>query len=603
MTDDKEIKSEELDSDNLALELNFAPSWARSDPDANLQRFRNADYSQDGEESRSSGGRRDGGRERRPRREFDRDRRGGERDRMSRPPRREFNRDRPRSDAPHRRESNPGIQQEGNRDRRPQGDHQRRFSREDRPALPIEIRTLPEQRALGGVIRRIQTSHRAFPLRDIAWLFLNNPASCLLRLEPNKDEQNLSLFQCKVCGMPGLTEEEIRKHLETHHMEDFFDVEEVDCDPPSGTFLCVARCGMSGELLGPPNHHSFNARVHEMLRTRYPDMSEEAYRSRIEMVRDPEVIEQWRQQCTKKKIFRRKDAAGGLPAPAPAGAESDAGQTAAEESPKAPPMERDVAEMIFMREIVPTQVSEVKHLTCTSAIALQTPSRPLFYAIRGMLDRERRFPVSLFFALRGAFRHRKLHIFRANDPKGPEFVMLREPTVLDQEHVVQMLKDVLAYVTEHPGCTDVEMLEAVAKSDAEKKEAWNQLSWLDDKGHVIHYYNGVLSAPMPNPAFHFLPGEKGAPKGQSVTQPETSPLETAGAEKAPEAAAPAEKPAEAPVHPSEPVAAAGEPAQAVEPVAGIPAEPPAGEPAQAVEPVPEAPAEPPAGEPAVTPAE
>ena len=57
------------------------------------------------------------------------------------------------------------------------------------PPLPLEIRVLPEQKALGAVIRRIQTSHRAFPLRDIAWLFLDNPASCLIRVEPVKDQQ------------------------------------------------------------------------------------------------------------------------------------------------------------------------------------------------------------------------------------------------------------------------------------------------------------------------------------------------------------------------------------------------------------------------------
>jgi len=378
------------------------------------------------------------------------------------------------------------------------------------PPLPLEIRVLPEQKALGAVIRRIQTSHRAFPLRDIAWLFLDNPASCLIRVEPVKDQQ-LPLFQCKVCGLPALSEEEIRAHLVNRHMDDFFDVEEVSCEPPAGTFVCVARCGLSGTLLGPPNHHSFNSKVHEMLRTRYPNMSEEGYRARIETVRDPEVIEQWRQQCTKKKIYRRKGAMPTVVEPVAPEAEGVAAGADAETepAPKAPPMERDVAELVFMREILPEQVAGARHLICTAAVALQTPSRPLYFALKDTLNRERRFPASLFFALRGAFRHRSLYLFRVNDPKGQDFVMLKAPAVLDPAHAVQALREVLTYVNEHPACTKAEMVTALAGGDAAKiKETLVQLAWLVEKGHVVDYYNDVLSSPLDYPAFRFLPGEK-----------------------------------------------------------------------------------------------
>ncbi len=389
-----------------------------------------------------------------------------------------------------------------------------RPQRPEYPPLPLDIRVLPEQKALGAVIRRIQTSHHAFPLRDIAWLFLDNPASCLIRVEPVKDQQ-LPLFQCKVCGLPALTEDEIRAHLVNRHMDDFFDVEEVTCEPPAGAFVCVARCGLSGELLGPPNHHSFNSKVHEMLRTRYPNMAEETYRSRIETVREQEVIEQWRQQCTKKRIYRRKGAAPTVIEPLPGDGQADGvpAEMAAETepAPKAPPMERDVAELVFMREILPEQISSVRHLICTAAVGMQTPSRPLYFALKDTLNRERRFPASLFFALRGAFRHRKLHLFRVNDPKGQDFVSLKPGVSLEPAHTVQTLRDVLIYVNDHPACTKVEMVTALAGGDETKiKETLVQLAWLVEKGHVIAFYNDVLSAPLDYPAFRFLPGEKQA---------------------------------------------------------------------------------------------
>jgi hypothetical protein len=533
MSDNKEVKPAEQDNGEIVLDLNFAPSWARSSPEAHIKRLQNERYDDDFADQRSHRNEPGDRYERRPkrrdfadapRRSFDRksQRRGGERSKdaeMRRPDSRGAFADL-KADTP---APTPAPQHGGERRRR-QGEY--RPARQEVPQLPLEIRVLPEQKALGAVIRRIQTSHRAFPLRDIAWLFLDNPASCLIRIEAAKDQQ-LPLFQCKVCGMPALSEEDVRAHLMSRHMEDYFDVEEVDCEPPTGSFVCVAKCGLSGVLLGPPNHHAFNTKVNEMLRTRYAGMSEENYRARIESIRDPEVIEQWRQQCTKKLIYRRKGVAEpvALDEP-PAAADGEApegavaqGEVVEEEAPpRPPPMERDIAELVFTREIVPAQIASVRHMVCTAAVAMQTPSRPLYFALKDMLQRERRFPASLFFALRGAFRHRKLHLFRVNDARGPDFVMLRQAVVLDPAHTVQTLREILTYIAENPACTKTEMVKALADGDEEKiKEVLVQLAWLVEKGHVIEYYNEVLSVPQEYPVFRLLPGEKqsGGRKGEA----------------------------------------------------------------------------------------
>ena len=592
--------SKDEKENDIILDLNFAPSWARSSPNANLQRLKKSDRFENGEDEdfqRRGRDKKGGGHDHRQRRDFD-DRPPRDSDRR---PSRDFDRDRkgPRSDMPrpesrgavvdfgHPARPGPGPRPQFRDDRRDdsRGDDRRRpndgggYRPRDReppqqPALPLDVRVLPEQKALGAIIRRIQTSHRAFPLRDIAWLFLDNPNSCLIRIEPLKD-QPMQLFQCKVCGYPALSEEEIRGHLVNRHLEDFFDAEDVDCEPPSGSFNCVARCSLSGELLGPPNHHSFAAKVQEMLRTRYATLSEEAYRSRIEMVRDTEAIETWRQQCTKKKVYRRKGAAiqEEPPAPAGEGGEDAAAETAAEPPPKAPALTREVAELVFMREIVPAQLTSAKHLICTAGVATQTSSRPLGMMLRDMLSRERRFPASLFFALRGAFRHRKLYLFRTNDPKGIDFVMLKTPSVLDATHTVKILQDILTHVEAHPACTKVELVTALGGAEeVKRKEVLIQLAWLVERGHVIEFYNDVLSIPREFPAFRLLPGEKGY----------QGPRPSASAQQAAAPAAPA-APAEEPAVPAEePVATAEEPV--------VEAEPPAVE----TEPPPEAEAEAPA---------
>lgn len=514
---EKSKSGDNVDSNDLTRELTFAPSWARVSSDTNLERLRGHEYrdynDQDSQRTDRRARRDDDGsdRNRRDANKQGRDRRAPRRDvgtRDARAVRAEPSRD-PFSFA--NAKSAPAFSRGEPRG----GDRSAQFvPREQKPALPLEVRVLPEQKALGGVIRRIQTSHRAFPLRDIAGLFLDNPASCLIRIEPLKDQQ-LPLFQCKICGLPTLSEVELRTHILAKHLPDFFDVEEVDCEAPTGVFNCVAKCGLSGELLGPPNHHSFSSKVQELLRTRYATMSEETFRARIEMVRDADVIEQWRQQCTKKKVYRRKDFV-------PTASEAPAEGESAEPLPKAPPLSREAAEALFIREILPKQMASVRHLVCTASIAMQTPSKSLFFAFKDALHRERRFPASLFFALRGAFRHRKLHLFRVNDAKGADFVMLRIPSALEPTSMVQTLKDVLTYIVEHPACTKLEMLTALGgDNEAVRKELLVQLAWLIEKSHVIEYYNDVLSVPSEYPAFRTLQGEKqaGADRRPSAAAP------------------------------------------------------------------------------------
>jgi hypothetical protein len=516
-------------NEEITLDLDFAPSWARKDPTEHIKTVRASRFDDDSRSQSRGDGYRSRGR--------NESWREGNR-RNDRFPRGDRNKEGRRSERrPHRKDDF-----EGNFGGKPQsgfnpaaagraaaaipGETERydtlrqRDERGFRGApragystLPLEIKVLPEQKALGGVIRRIQSSHKAFPLRDIAWLFLDKPASCLIRIAQQK-ENPVPIFQCKVCGMPTLTEDEMQSHLLNRHLDEFFDVEEVECEPPSGQFVCVMRCGLSGELLGPPNHHSFNTRVHEMLRIRYPEMSEEAYRRKIESVREPEAIEQWRQACTMKKIYRRKNPETPvadnpeLNATSESPAETEP-QNSEDAQIKAPPMERDVAELVFRREMINQHYSEVKHLVCIANIALQTSSRPLYFVIREMIQREKRFPTSLFFALRGAFRHRKLYLFRANDPKGPDFVMQNKPTELDSECVIDLIKEILAFIHDNPACTKVELIKKMAGSDEVRiKEILRQLAWLIDKGNIIEFYNDVLSAPVEYPPFRLLPGEK-----------------------------------------------------------------------------------------------
>ena len=431
--------------------------------------------------------------------------------------------------------------------------------REDRPPrefvkpLDVDVRILPGQKQLGEFIRRIQSApFMAYPLKQLADFFLEHLEACVLRVAPKKGAAEPVVFhQCKACGAVAFSEEELMAHVVAAHLGDYYVCEEVACEAPKGAFTCVAKCGLSGELLGPPNLHGYDARVREMVRTRFPNMSEEAYRARIEMVRDAETVEAWRASATKKTIYRRKETQPQAPAPA-----ADEGEAAA---PVAPAIEREAAELEFRRTIAPSLLSSPKTVDLAADLALKSSNRAFVFACRDALAREKRFPASLFYALRGAFHHRKLQFFRANDPRGPEFVIAVKPAPLDLAHAIPELAELVTYVEAHPYQAPGAVVAALAAGDAAKgQNVKAHIMWLLEKGHLVCYANGGgLVPPAEHPRWRPQPRKQPpAPPKAEPPKAEPSKAEEKKQESVPEAPAvetAAEVPAPEPPPPETPV--------------------------------------------------
>ena len=360
----------------------------------------------------------------------------------------------------------------GNGERRP------RFEERPRP-MDVDVKILPEPKALGTIIRKLQQDFHAYKLKDLAYFLLDNPSSVLLKVTPRKADgadaarqaPSPVFHQCKACTFAATSADAVAAHAVAEHLADYYDVKEVECEPPKGNFSCVAKCGLSGVLLGPPNVHDFNATVREMIRTRYPGMSEADYRSRIVMVRDQEAIEEWRKGCVKKTVFVAKGA----------------GEGAAQ-------LTRDQAEAEFRRNVLPSMLDRPKALLVTAEAALKSQEKPFLWAVRDALEAERRAPYAMIYALRGAFHHRKMTFFRANDPRGPEFVVGHELKEFDGAHAIPELAKIASFVAENP----CQPKAAICGEDAESEK---HLSWLVSTGHVVAFTNGVYSAVEKNPKY------------------------------------------------------------------------------------------------------
>lgn len=459
-----EAREEPAAQNDSVLELNFVPSWARQPPAQAAYR----DYE-----------------ERPPRRGGEHRQRPDDRDR------------RPRPDGRQRRD---GSGKRDRRDRRPGREvPARQAVTPEQPATErffVKISFIPSRPAIAGLAAAIRQAHRAYPLFELALRLLAKPATHLVILDPMENPSRKgrgTLFQCKNCGRVFLLREELDAHLMRTHFADFFKAETVETDPPKGNFSLVARCRLSGELLGPPNHHSYNQRLLELHSTRFPHMSLDSYRQHIETVRDPALIEKWKDETRKQTVYHMPDKAD------------------------APPLKRNEAESMFMEKHVPGMISEVKRAILPAEVAHDLDHPLLRSLVQKAFESEKRNPFGLTMALRPSLRHVGFHFFRTRNRM--TFVTPIAPRPLNPDYAIESISEVLKHLDAHPGCKRQELVEHLRPGtpvDAPEAHALlSPLNWLIEKGHVIEFGDGSLSVPRsgnppPKQASHGKPAPASA---------------------------------------------------------------------------------------------
>lgn len=236
-------------------------------------------------------------------------------------------------------------------------------------------------------------------------------------------------------GLPFESDEAAVSHVLSRHLDKFFDTAEVEVDPPKGNFQVINKCGITGELLGPPNYHRYNQIVQQHYAAKIGSrMAFEAFRSRIETVRDPEVVNQWLAKMKKTTRYTWKlDAKPAAPAAAAPAAEAPAEGAPADAAPAAP------AEQPAAPSTVPTfdalEDARMHLLTHAREKVVRTTENGRFHgkvldtlppgeirrAVEGALERQRRFPLDTANALRGRLRREHFTIFKKGS-KGVSYV-------------------------------------------------------------------------------------------------------------------------------------------------------------------------------------
>src|SRR4030095_5880334 len=169
------------------------------------------------------------------------------------------------------------------------------------PKLPeISIRFLPRQSVFENVITQIKSGSFAYSLFALARLFLEKPGRYEVCLTAKAEVPVYQLGD----GVVSVDREFLDRNAFRFAQRDFYHIDVVENDPIKGNFSNVARCRLSGTLLGPTNYHTYQPQLRSLYEQRFSRrMSFAEYQRQVEIVSDPALVEHWKDEARKVTTY------------------------------------------------------------------------------------------------------------------------------------------------------------------------------------------------------------------------------------------------------------------------------------------------------------
>ena len=485
----------------------------------------------------------------------------------------------------------------------------------------------PEDTGFAAMVKAVRASCRTYQLFEITKAVLEKNdrfVVVLQRARPARPERNSNapvptgegdaaakpstekpapLYMSLPDHLPFDTEEAAIQHVLGNNLAAFFETQDVEIDAPKGNFPIINKCGITGELLGPPNYHRYQQILQQHHAAKLTRMPFERFRESIVSVREPEVAAQWLEKMKKATRYTWK----GIPSKSgttippfettppvevPASAE---GAPAAEAAPAAPaPVAPPAisfdniedARLYLLANARDKVVRAVENVRFHGKLIEKLPPGEIRRALEGHVERQRRFPLDTANALRGRLRRENFTIFKKGS-RGVSYVCavkrrFRVPGQVFSETIASLIdfieKHPMIHVKDLPKAflsIDVAAVTAAAApapegtapasqvpfaglpaDQAEKlRKMGNDLRWLVMEGYVTEFSDGKLFSPPPMAPQAAKKAEAGEEEHDPIDFPEAH----ASAAPKPDSAPPQAAPVETPAPVSEPVVSAEEP--------------------------------------------
>jgi len=359
----------------------------------------------------------------------------------------------------------------------------------ERPLPPITVKFLPRSAAFDNVVAQIKSNTVAYSLFALTRLFLEKPTRYELKLTAPAE---ISLFQLGGSGAVSADRDFLERSAFRLSKSHFYKIDITETEPIKGNFTNVARCRLSGTVLGPTNHHDYQRRLRNLYEQRFSRrMSFAEYQHKIEIISDPAVVEKWKEEARKQTTFT----------------------TLREEPPQTFSSETE-AERHFRHHYLEGLIQTVAEVTISTA---QIADRVLRHVVEEAWTRETKSPSAMMQELATRFREHGLYIFRHR--RGMLFVsrIYPRPFTNEQTAVSSQVRTIVDAIAASPRIGRRELADKLivdlAEEEAERAKLAlaSDLLWLISAGHVMEFNDGSLD----------LPRAKSKPKEKATPEAET----------------------------------------------------------------------------------
>jgi len=462
------------------------------------------------------------------------------------------------------------------------GGDRRDDRREERPAPPaplpeLNVAFIPEERGVEQLARQIKVTGRAYPLFKIALLILQKAERYSVQLTKKSGAAAQPLFACALDETPWTNEDEAVAHVLKNHFATFYNAERTATEPPKGVYTFVAQCGLSGEVLGPPNHHDYQNQLRKLHAEKFSRMPFDMFKARVKIVKDEAIVKKW----IEDQSFKTEYVCLNVPEPL-----------------RLATMEE--VEKHFRATHKDSIIKPVETLTVAGLPSRSLRDNGLQRLIRQEWEQQKFFPLPIATKLSQQFAQYGLQFFKVN--KTVTHVSVARPTFLDLETtpVSENIKRIIEYVNGNAKCTRKKLIEALAptpkvvkapvteipiapapvaegegaaapasaapdkpaepaapEATPEQTAVIVDLHWLIHQGAVLEFADGRMETakkPLPKPVkpAKKTTAEKPAAEAEAATTIETVTPETLAAEPVTQLDAPAEAAAPAAESPALP---------------------------------------------------
>jgi hypothetical protein len=340
----------------------------------------------------------------------------------------------------------------------------------------ITVRFVPHPSAFENVAKQIKEGAVAYSLFALARLFLEKAERYDVHLTAKTESP---LYQLGENGAMAADQQFLENNAFRFAKEDFYRIDITQSEPIKGNFTSVARDRLSGTLLGPTNHHAYQPRLRTLYEQRFSRrMSFPEYQRQIEILSDPALVEQWKEEARTVTTFT----------------------TLHEETPSTWNNAIE-AERHFRQHYLPGLIRTVEEATINGVASRSLADRMLGRAIEDRWSIEVRSPSNMMQELAKQLREAGLQVFRHR--RGMLFVSPIRPRVFVHEQagvspqVMSILETVAANSRINRKDLAEKLLVDLASEEIEPRKLAlaSDLHWLVSEGYVIEFNDGSLDLP------------------------------------------------------------------------------------------------------------